>query len=75
MRKTDKGIEIEQIIIGLQSNPKPNPVLSDVQSVRARVATKLRGKATHAQWDEVDSSDVQETIKFTREFIAANMKK
>jgi hypothetical protein len=74
MRKSDKGQEIEQIIIQLTSHPPGGPILTDIRAARARVAAKVRAKATHAQWEELNESDVAETIKFTREFIAANIK-
>ena len=73
-QQPDKGHEIEQVIVQLTSNPPSRPILTDIQAGRARVAAKVRAKATHAQWDEVNGSDVAETIKFTREFISANIK-
>jgi len=62
---TEKGVDLEQLIIALNKRG----LLSDLKAKRARVAAGVRTKATHAQWDEVDRTDVEDTIKFTREMI------
>lgn len=61
----EKNEDLEQLIIALTKRG----LLTDLKAKRARVAAGLRTKATHAQWDEVERSDVEETIKFTREMI------
>jgi hypothetical protein len=44
-------------------------VLSGVKAKRARVAAHVRTKATHAQWDDFELSDVSATIDITQELI------
>jgi hypothetical protein len=59
---TEKGTELEQLIIALQ---KQN-VITGQQARQARTAAFVRTKATHAQWDEYDLAGVAETITLTR---------
>lgn len=44
-------------------------ILTQVKAKRAKVAAHVRTKATHAQWDEFELSDVDTTIVFTEELI------
>ena len=48
-------------------------VLSATKAKRARVAAHVRTKATHAQWDEFDLSDVNAAIEVTRELISREL--
>lgn len=42
-----------------------------VKAKRARAAADVRTRATHANWDKFEASDVEATIKVTRELIEA----
>jgi len=44
-------------------------IISQTKAKRARVAAHVRTKATHAQWDEFELSDVAVTIEFSEELI------
>jgi hypothetical protein len=59
---TEKGAELEQLIIALQKQT----VITGQQARQARTAAFVRTKATHAQWDEYDLDGVAETITLTR---------
>lgn len=48
-------------------------VLTAIQAKRARVCAGVRTKATHAQWEEVQMTDVEATIIFTRELIVGQI--
>ena len=48
-------------------------VITATKAKRAKFAAHVRTKATHANWDEFDLADVNETINFTRELIAAHL--
>ena len=65
----EKNVKLDQLISELRT--KGN--LSAVKAKRARVAAHVRTKASHAQWDEFDISDVEAAIAFTRELIASNL--
>lgn len=45
-------------------------VITVTKAKRARVAADVRTKATHAQWNEFDISDVSATIEITQELIS-----
>lgn len=60
-----KGIALEQLIIQLNKDGH----LTDVKAKNARGSAGLRTKATHAQWDEFDASDVRATITLARDLI------
>jgi hypothetical protein len=62
----EKDIKLDQLISALSSNG----TFSGVKAKRARSAAHVRTKASHAQWDEFDQSDVEATIALTREIIA-----
>nr|WP_300311579.1 hypothetical protein [Halomonas sp.] len=47
--------------------------LSATKAKRARVSADVRTKATHAQWDEFDESDVRTTIEFATDFITNHL--
>lgn len=48
-------------------------VLTSAKAKRARVASHVRTKATHAQWDEFDIGDVSATIDITQELISVQL--
>ena len=48
-------------------------VITATKAKRAKVASHVRTKATHAEWDEFDLKDVSGTIDFTRELISAHL--
>lgn len=48
-------------------------ILTGAKAKRARVASHVRTKATHAQWDEFDLSDVSATIDITQELISVQL--
>lgn len=60
-----KGVDLEQLIATLNKRE----VINDIKAKRARTAAGVRTKATHAQWGEFSGSDVDETIRLTRELI------
>lgn len=66
---TEKGIKLDTLISELSSRGE----FSTVKAKRARVAAHVRTKASHAQWDEFESSDVQATIEFTRELVSSKL--
>lgn len=65
----EKNIKLDQLISELTTKGS----LSPVKAKRARVAAHVRTKASHAQWDEFDMSDVEATIVFTRELITSSL--
>lgn len=65
----EKGQKLDKLISELTKRE----ILNDSKAKRARAAAHARTKATHAQWDEFDMSDVDATIKFTEELIASNL--
>ncbi len=67
----EKGKKLDLLINELVENR----VLSQVKAKRARVAAHVRTKATHAQWDEFELSDVKTTIEFTEELILKCLEK
>ena len=48
-------------------------VLTALKAKRARAAAGLRTSAAHARWEEIQLSDVQPVIEFTRELMAAHL--
>jgi hypothetical protein len=61
----DKNISLDDLISALTKIG----VLTATKAKRARVAAHVRTKATHAQWNEFDISDISPSINFTRELI------
>ena len=61
----EKGQKLDLLISKLTRKE----VFTPLKAKRARVAAHVRTKATHAQWDEFDLSDVMTTIQFTEELI------
>ena len=64
----ENGVQLDLLISQLSKKG----VLSQIKAKRARAAANVRTKATHAQWDEFDRSDVMATIEFTQELISKN---
>lgn len=65
----EKGNQLDHLISELSRIG----VLNQLKAKRARVAAHVRTKATHAQWDEFDISDVKSVIEFTEKLIADNL--
>lgn len=65
----EKGQKLDALISELAKSG----TLSATKAKRARASADVRTKATHAQWDEFDDSDVRTTIEFTAEFIASHL--
>ncbi len=65
----EQGVKLDELI----SELRKHNTLSATKAKRARVSADVRTKATHAQWDEFDQKDVETTIRFTDEFIAAHV--
>ncbi|NBQ70227.1 MAG: hypothetical protein EBU46_15900 [Nitrosomonadaceae bacterium] len=65
----EKGVKLDALISELSSRGE----LSAIKAKRARVAAHVRTKASHAQWEEFESSDVQATIEFTRELVSLKL--
>ncbi len=66
---SEKGRSLEDLLNDLN---KAN-VLTGTKTKRAKSAAHVRTKATHAQWDEFDMSDVKVTIELTRELLDSHM--
>lgn len=65
------GVQLDLLISALTKIE----VLTGAKAKRARVASHVRTKATHAQWDEFDISDVSATIDITQELISVQLDK
>jgi hypothetical protein len=65
----ESGVKLDQLITELTKLD----VISQIKAKRARVAAHVRTKATHAQWDEFELSDVNTTIEFTEQLINDNL--
>ena len=66
---TQSGRQLDDLISELQNADKIKPV----QAKRARVAALVWTKATHAQWDQFELSDVEEALKFTEDLIEQHL--
>lgn len=64
-------VEANLKLDGLISELTNKNHLSSIKAKRARVAAHVRTKASHAQWDEFELTDVRATIDFTRELITS----
>jgi hypothetical protein len=62
---TQKGTPLDRLISELSSKG----LLTSTKAKRARTAAHVRTKATHAQWDEFELGDVDETIRVTTELV------
>jgi len=62
----EKDVKLDALISGLASLG----LITGVQAKRARAAADVRTRATHAQWDEFDASDVGVAIDITHEIVA-----
>jgi hypothetical protein len=61
----DKGKRLEDLINDLVKNG----TITSQQSRQAKVASHVRTKATHAQWDEFDLEGVSATIQITQRLL------
>ncbi len=61
--------KVENIINALASDG----VLNQTKVKRAKVGAHVRNKATHAEWEQFDLRDVQDTIDITRELISTHL--
>jgi hypothetical protein len=65
----ENGVALETLISELT---KQN-VLTALKAKRARASAGLRTSAAHARWEEIQLSDVNPVIEFTRELMAAHL--
>jgi hypothetical protein len=65
----DKGQKLEDLINALAKED----VITGQQSKQAKVASHVRTKATHAQWDEFDLQGVADTIQVTKLLLAEHL--
>lgn len=65
----EAGVQLDTLISALTKIE----VLTSAKAKRARVASHVRTKATHAQWEEFDISDVSATIDITQELISVQL--
>jgi len=65
----EKEVKLDALISELANRGE----LSAIKAKRARVAAHVRTKASHAQWDEFELTDVRATIEFTRELVASKL--
>ena len=71
-----KGVgEAGRKMNGLLDELTKAQVLTSLKTKRAKSAAHVRTKATHAQWEEFDASDVEAAIRFTRELRKAPPKR
>ena len=68
---SERGEKLDNLISQLAKSD----VLSATKAKRARVAADVRTRATHAQWNQFDDSDVETTVKFTEEMILEHVDK
>ena len=67
----EKNIKLDTLITTLTKEE----ILTASKAKRARAAAHVRTKATHAQWDEFDLSDVTSAIKFSEELVLEHLEK
>ena len=65
----EKDIKLDLLISELTSKG----ILIQAKAKRARAAAHVRTKATHAQWDEFDTGDVESTIEFAHELVTNHL--
>ena len=65
----ENGVPLDTLISELA---KGN-VVTALKAKRARAAAGLRTSAAHARWEEIQLSDVNPVIEFTRELMAAHL--
>jgi len=65
----DKDKNLDILISALSTQN----IITGQQSKQARVATHVRTKATHAQWDEFDLAGVEATIQITKLFLREHL--
>jgi hypothetical protein len=65
----EKGVSLEDLISELARRNE----LTAIKAKRARAASHVRTKASHAQWGEFELNDVRSAIEFTRELISEKL--
>jgi hypothetical protein len=65
----ENGVALDTLISELTKRD----VLTALKAKRARAAAGLRTSAAHARWEEIQLSDVNPVIEFTRELMAAHL--
>lgn len=65
----ERGEKLDGLISELTNRGE----LTGIKAKRARAAAHVRTKASHAQWEEYDLTDVKATIEFTRELIESKL--
>jgi hypothetical protein len=65
----ENGVPLDALISELTKRD----VLTALKAKRARAAAGLRTSAAHARWEEIQLSDVQPVVEFTRELMAAHL--
>ena len=65
----EAGEPLDKLISALASSGE----LSGVKAKRCRAAAGVRTKASHAQWEEFELTDVRATIDLTRELISSKL--
>jgi hypothetical protein len=65
----ENGVALDTLISELTKQD----VLTALEAKRARAAAGLRTSAAHAQWEEIQLSDIKPVIEFTRELMAAHL--
>ncbi len=65
----ESGKKLDYLISALASDG----IISGVVAKRCRAAAGVRTKATHAQWDEFETGDVQATVAVTDELVLAKL--
>lgn len=66
-------VQKDQKLENLINDLARRKIITALQSKRAKVASHVRTKATHAQWEEFDLAGVNDTISITREIIASKL--
>ena len=65
--------EADRNLEDLNNDLKRDNHITQNKAKRAKAAAGVRTKATHAQWEEFDLSDVQAAIDFTEDLIANHL--
>jgi hypothetical protein len=69
LEMAENGVPLDALISELTKRD----VLTALKAKRARAAAGLRTSAAHARWEEIQLSDVNPVIEFTRELMAAHL--
>ena len=69
LEMAENGVALDTLISELAKRE----VLTALKAKRARAAAGLRTSAAHARWEQIQLSDVDPVIEFTRELMAAHL--